>query len=490
MPLLTITQGIIQDDPKEKHSQISKMHEIYSAAYATIVQQSGSDANNGLPGVVSYTRSTMALASENIAPRMVAIPRFDLQFLLQTSIHSSRGWTMQEVLLSHRCIHFFDKHATFLCAQRSFHDFDEEPVWLPELSDEDENGDIPSTNGSGSIPWQMNPLQPYRIESRNGPESQLKWLEYFEIYARIIFSYSRRKLSYQSDILAAFSGLSTAISQLTLTEFALGMPVASFDLALLWIPLEVLGRREDVYYENKNQRLPSWTWAAWSGRVSYNLCATSGPPSFFKQFNSYIKRFSIEGFTTHVERRSWPSQSIDGNESGLFELYKRIDDPQVDRSENMSQPIGCLHFWSEEVSPGDIIWKLESLGDHREEVTDGHIFPFLYVRGQSNRCGILALPPDPIFSGESGQNMTFVLLSECRDLFRLWPPFNGNGGLQKLGAEDIVQSFYKDGYDMQFALNVLLVRRTGHFVERIAFGQVHLAAWIRCSRRRRYFRMI
>jgi len=119
---------ILQDDKNERHSQINQMDEIYSAAYATIVQQSGADSNSSLPGVLPFTRSTLALSSRNIDPKMIAIPRFDLQHLLQTSIHSSRGWTMQEVLLSHRCLHVFDKHLTFLCAEKSFHDFDDKPV--------------------------------------------------------------------------------------------------------------------------------------------------------------------------------------------------------------------------------------------------------------------------------------------------------------------------------------------------------------------------
>jgi len=481
---------ILQDDKNEKHSQITQMHEIYSAAYATIVQQSGSDANSSLPGVLPFTRSALAISSGNIDPKMVAIPHFNLQHLLQTSIHSSRGWTMQEVLLSHRCLHFFDKHSTFLCAEKSFHDFDNKPVETPDLIDEEEYKGNRSVTASASIPWQMNPLKPYRKNPKDSTKIQEEWLHYFEIYARIIFSYSGRQLTYQSDILAAFSGLSSAISQLSSTEFLLGTPAISFDLALPWVHLSPLDRRLDSYYENKSLRLPSWTWAAWTGNVTYNLCATTGQPSLFKQFNSYVKQFSIEGFSDDVQRRGWPPNSYAHDASGLFDIYERADRLSGDPLTNIRRPIGCLHFWSEEVPLGEIFWRFEAVNVDVEETAGNAVFPFLYTKGFSKRCGIIALPSSlqgTVCGSESA--MSLVLLSECRNLFQLWPAYGKRGGLHKLRMDAIAECYYDDR-ELQFALNVLLVKQSGHFVERIAFGQVYLGAWIECHRRRRYFRII
>jgi hypothetical protein len=104
---------IVQDHARDKHNQISPMHEIYSSAHLTVVQQAGFDANAGLPGVRDDTRSPLMAHTDFL----VAWPLTEPPEVLTSTVYSSRGWTLQEILLSKRCLHFFDKHLTMICVK-------------------------------------------------------------------------------------------------------------------------------------------------------------------------------------------------------------------------------------------------------------------------------------------------------------------------------------------------------------------------------------
>jgi hypothetical protein len=60
-------------------------------------------------------------------------------------------------------------------------------------------------------------------------------------YARAVEAYTMRKLTNSRDILNAFSGIGCMLFQDRLVD---GLPVSTFDLALLWQPRVVLERRE------------------------------------------------------------------------------------------------------------------------------------------------------------------------------------------------------------------------------------------------------
>ena len=142
---------IVQDDLVETHDQISMMHEIYSAAYATIVQHTGCDANAGLPGVRTGSRSLLATKVHIDETILMAQANYTVPDVLNKSIHSTRGWTYQEVLLSTRCLHFFDKHVTFVCPEQCTQDWN--ATWLDSTTEHRSRMTI-----TPQLLWQMNPL--------------------------------------------------------------------------------------------------------------------------------------------------------------------------------------------------------------------------------------------------------------------------------------------------------------------------------------------
>ncbi|KAF2802711.1 HET-domain-containing protein, partial [Mytilinidion resinicola] len=104
---------IDQGNSKEITDQINQMSSIYKGARFTIVAATGKDSNAGLPGVNDSKRSTQPVANvgklqliSTMRPPIYAIPE---------SIWASRGWTLQEAVLSHRRLVFTDDQLYFEC---------------------------------------------------------------------------------------------------------------------------------------------------------------------------------------------------------------------------------------------------------------------------------------------------------------------------------------------------------------------------------------
>jgi hypothetical protein len=76
-------------------------------------------------------------------------------------------------------------------------------------------------------------------------------------YRRAVEQFTVRTLSYERDVLNAFAGFLNNMSHERCLE---GLPVSTFDLALLWQPRECLRRRTEF---------SSWSWAGWVGGVQW-----------------------------------------------------------------------------------------------------------------------------------------------------------------------------------------------------------------------------
>jgi hypothetical protein len=96
---------IVQDDENAKAKQMAKTDLVYAGALLTIVAASGDTAAPGLPGVREGTRSvvqgTMKINKNLFLMQIVIQGRPDR---LESSAWHSRGWTLQERLLSRRIL--------------------------------------------------------------------------------------------------------------------------------------------------------------------------------------------------------------------------------------------------------------------------------------------------------------------------------------------------------------------------------------------------
>ncbi|KAF8856625.1 HET-domain-containing protein, partial [Acephala macrosclerotiorum] len=103
---------IVQDDLDWKHLQISQMDLIYSQSILTIVASSSTNANDGLPGINKTPRFPTAIRVQDVVIRR---PTSYDDSSLRKTVYETRGWTLQEKVLSRRCLFFSQEQVLFRC---------------------------------------------------------------------------------------------------------------------------------------------------------------------------------------------------------------------------------------------------------------------------------------------------------------------------------------------------------------------------------------
>lgn len=96
---------IVQDDFENRMNYIRQMERIYGGAVLTIAAACGVDANVQLPGVSAGSRNPhQEIISFGDYAMISAV--FNLNSSHEYSPWNKRGWTLQEKILSRRCLRF------------------------------------------------------------------------------------------------------------------------------------------------------------------------------------------------------------------------------------------------------------------------------------------------------------------------------------------------------------------------------------------------
>jgi hypothetical protein len=162
---------------------------------------------------------------------------------LQETKWYSRGWTFQEYLLSRRRLIFHGNTVNWECHCASWHE--NQRLISPESC----STPLPHTDfGLIVEPWPN-----------------------FHRYGRVASMFSLRDLTYDEDVLDAFSGVLDAFGRVFKGGFISGLPQMLFDAALLWQPYSPMRRRMPSSNTAKTTGvvvLPSWSWVGWQGELN------------------------------------------------------------------------------------------------------------------------------------------------------------------------------------------------------------------------------
>ncbi|KAL8798106.1 MAG: hypothetical protein Q9182_006957 [Xanthomendoza sp. 2 TL-2023] len=284
---------IVQDDPKDKVVQIQQMNHTYSRAVATLIATEGSHSNTPLARHQSHGVSADPESKELLGSRQVvrniqglrlvaALPSMSEE--IAASKWNTRAWTMQEAELSHASVIFGKDQVMFRCAQEVFKE-----DFVAEVTGEGYR-QMQSTGPA----WQNSQA----TERRVAPAEDKDWPMTFEMYARLVESYTLRAMTYPTDILPAFQGMSQVLHAVCGWKILNGLVEDVIDFSLLWRPNGKIKRRftrngdpeQRHYLEHGNNDelcLPTYSWCAWSGPVTYK------PLSF--ELRSLITRFEVLG---------------------------------------------------------------------------------------------------------------------------------------------------------------------------------------------------
>jgi Heterokaryon incompatibility protein (HET)/Tetratricopeptide repeat len=279
---------IVQDDEEQMAMHIPNMDIVYGKAFATIVALHGDDADAGLPGVTPGTRAPQQIEIITVSNKsldldhdpqcekneiigLVATPR-PLHLALEVSKWNSRGWILQERLLSLRCLYFSPDAVYFQCSRETLSEGGTNEEFKAHIFDEiglEDQNILRNANHD-------NPFTDLHSMYDVSPHERL--CKAFQTYKKLIETYSRRNFSFKSDIINAFTGMFAVMDEHFQDSTFHGIPAAIFSHALLWTPAARLARRgaqlplmSAMSMGQPDPKFPSWSWVGWDGPVEYRL---------------------------------------------------------------------------------------------------------------------------------------------------------------------------------------------------------------------------
>jgi hypothetical protein len=233
---------IVQDDESTRHDQLNNMASIFAAATVTIIAMQGPDANYGLRGLrgISQPRNL----TQNLFRLAKGYQVMGYTNDLTWNIWSRRGWTCQEELFSKRTLVFDADMIQWRCACSCCF----ENLWQSKSHRNRSGLNVDSSLFSSTVPDLVG-------------------------YGRLVRDYNQRELTHPEDVLAAFAGITTALSQTFSGGFICGVPSLFFDIALCWGPgIDFGGRRSPACSSSATMAgLPSWSWAGWDGEITTSI---------------------------------------------------------------------------------------------------------------------------------------------------------------------------------------------------------------------------
>lgn len=245
---------IKQNDAEDPHANIAHMGSIYRQALLTIVATEGEGANAGLSRLRCSGRIPECPVSLDTARGTVSLlpSRWPLEEVLDSTNWSTRGWTMQERLLSKTCVFFTTDEVLFTSGNFEAR----EAYEIIEVTSRSDQNDRRSTRLSRRSRRDFD-----RLLSDPGAD--------WKLYETTVRKFTAKKLSYEGDRLDAFMGILSSMHPRVIAQghiIALaGFHYGFFYSCLLWnfAPGNMPTRIE--MNTRNTRRLPSWSWAGWRG---------------------------------------------------------------------------------------------------------------------------------------------------------------------------------------------------------------------------------
>ena len=261
---------IIQDSADDLDTDINSMDQVYQNAALTIFAAGADDANSGL----SVTRNPWETKPCQLGVKFTEMGlTIDTQTLIsfyEDYVPSGRyplfdrGWVLQEQLMSRRCLIFGNHFMSWecLCAQCT-------EKWptvtgkIEEISDPLQRSDITIE----SFP-EMRKIVAHKIRGDHRVLSMWYRMTKKE-------NYTRRNLSYPSDVLQAVCGLSNALGRLYGLTYAFGLWLEDLHRGLACSSCESLKTSgmtppPSAEHAQNGADIPSWTWASnWGREVEF-----------------------------------------------------------------------------------------------------------------------------------------------------------------------------------------------------------------------------
>ncbi|KAM7213566.1 Heterokaryon incompatibility protein (HET) domain containing protein [Rhypophila decipiens] len=218
---------IVQDDSNDWQHESTNMTDTYENAFITLAATASAGCTEGF--TFSYQRP------QHFSEFSV-YPGPDLGQLRKQPLYK-RGWTLQEMVLSRRLVHFGHDQLYWFCRS--------------------------STKGQYGQSLGLDTALP-ALKSRPTEQDHDLWWDWVE-------DYSRRQLTRREDKFPALAGLTNKFQQLTGGNHALGLWMEDIHYGLLWRADKAshgLPPSHSVAGVDKPFYIPSWSWASFQSPIN------------------------------------------------------------------------------------------------------------------------------------------------------------------------------------------------------------------------------
>jgi hypothetical protein len=246
---------IVQDDYLEWQNESPRMQEIYSGSSLTIAATDAPDTSAGC--FFRDNRSSESgsnKSSDNVdqnggifvttnnlggnSATILRMQRSDIRKSTSDSVLNTRGWVLQEMVLSHRTVHCMHSQLQWECRS----------VCKTEIGVEFD---------SLAMRHSSIPILPRKTSVMN--KIWWKWME----------SYSQRRFTFPKDRLPAMAGIVQHYEAATGDTAILGLWEGSLHQDLLWIRIGKLPDKE--YFIPHLLNTPSWSWLSCPAEISFDF---------------------------------------------------------------------------------------------------------------------------------------------------------------------------------------------------------------------------
>ena len=239
---------IVQDDEEETTREISTMNRIYSEAEVSIIASRASHVYEGFlhPRIASESLSSeLPFRCKNGNMGTVQLVSAPGQF--ENEPLDTRGWTMQERLLSRRVLEFGTRQTRFACKADLTGHCD---GWTPHQEYGTGRYDklAPEINMPGATVFDSSTL--HRL---------------IRDWHSLVFHYTHRHLSVPSDRAVAISGLAEKYSRGIHGQYLAGLWRVGLPNNLLWQTMEPTNKRPSCYQG------PSWSWVSVNQPIAFQI---------------------------------------------------------------------------------------------------------------------------------------------------------------------------------------------------------------------------
>ena len=277
---------IVQDSPADWRTESRKMKDIYEQAWLVVSADRSKNTDDGFllrrRTANRVFRIPQESATTGTSREIVVVPsdlyweneqqRFDDPFklahkwfmssgqgfesdneLISQNPCFARAWCLQEQILATRTVHFTTSEMIWECSQDTYCECEALNEYNRIACFED---GPPFMNASQKLPilWKT---AWYKLRHLREPVKVLS------VWWSCVEQYSSRKLSVQSDMLPAISGLARKFPEEVLGEYYAGTWCKDLPLGLLWYTEPSLG----THSRPSQYVAPSWSWASVIGRI-------------------------------------------------------------------------------------------------------------------------------------------------------------------------------------------------------------------------------